>query len=486
MRPPTRHPSACPRRPAAVSLAVLAGLLAAGCGGGGEDRPAPRPTTDPRPLLQPAAEPGPHPFSASTALTADHSAARRPPAPDTSGGPSAVAGRAPRTVDGATPGLYGGTHSLPSCDVDQQARLLAADGARARAFAQAAGVTPGGLGAWLRDLTPVMLRADTRVTGHGYRDGEAVPQEAVLQAGTAVLVDGYGAPRVRCAAGSPLRAPADARPPTGYRGEPWPGFRPERVVQISPTQQVLDSLLLVNVLNGTWLEREIGTRGEADREPAAPRRTPRTTGTSRTRPCRTAPGRRRARARPPPPSPVSRPPAGSRGRRTRARSRPAARPRPPAPPAPPAPPVPPVPAPDAGLVGPDTAEPGPPPRSGFAPEEPAPGEPAPGEPALEGPALEGPVPGGPGPEGPAFEEPAPQGPVPDGGTTGGAVPDGLVPDRTAPDGPVPDGTAPDGPTRYGTGPGGPPDAPAGEAEEAGETGEGVLYGPVPDPENAGE
>ncbi|MCQ0003002.1 DUF6777 domain-containing protein [Streptomyces sudanensis] len=237
MRPPTRHPSACPRRPAAVSLAVLAGLLAAGCGGGGEDRPAPRPTTDPRPLLQPAAEPGPHPFSASTALTADHSAARRPPAPDTSGGPSAVAGRAPRTVDGATPGLYGGTHSLPSCDVDQQARLLAADGARARAFAQAAGVTPGGLGAWLRDLTPVMLRADTRVTGHGYRDGEAVPQEAVLQAGTAVLVDGYGAPRVRCAAGSPLRAPADARPPTGYRGEPWPGFRPERVVQISPTQQ---------------------------------------------------------------------------------------------------------------------------------------------------------------------------------------------------------------------------------------------------------
>ncbi|WP_010475043.1 DUF6777 domain-containing protein [Streptomyces somaliensis] len=484
MRPPTRHPSACPRRPAAVSLAVLAGLIAAGCGGGGEDRPAPRPTTDPRPLLQPAAEPGPHPFSASTALTADHSAARRPPAPDTSGGPSAAAGRAPRTVDGATPGLYGGTHSLPSCDVDQQARLLAADGARARAFAQAAGVTPGGLGAWLRDLTPVMLRADTRVTGHGYRDGEAVPQEAVLQAGTAVLVDGYGAPRVRCAAGSPLRAPADARPPTGYRGEPWPGFRPERVVQVSPTQQVLDSLLLVNVLNGTWLEREIGTRGEADREPAVP---PAYAPDDRHVADAPVPdgARTAAGARPASPAVPREPSARRIPGPPDARSQPAG--------SPPAPPVPPVPAPDAGLVGPDTAEPGPPPRSGSAPEEPVPGEPAPGEPALEepalegpaleGPALEGPVPGGPGPdgpptdepvpEGPAFEEHAPQGPVPDGGTAGGGTTGG----------PVPDGAAPDGAARYETGPGGPPDAPAGET---GEAGEGVLYGPVPDLETAGE
>ncbi|URM88917.1 hypothetical protein LUW75_01520 [Streptomyces sp. MRC013] len=271
MRPPTRHPTAPSRRPVAASLAVLAGLFAAGCGGDGE-RPAARPSAaDPRPLLQPAAEPGPDPFSPSTALTADHSAARRPPSPAASGGPSAApAGGAPRTVDGATPGLYGGTHSLPSCDVDQQARLLSADGARARAFAQAAGVTPSGLGAWLSGLTPVTLRADTRVTGHGYRDGAAVPHPAVLQAGTAVLVDRYGAPRVRCAAGNPLRAPADAGPPTGYRGEPWPGFRPDRVVLVSPTQQVLDSLLLVNVLNGAWLERAIGTRGGEDREPAVP------------------------------------------------------------------------------------------------------------------------------------------------------------------------------------------------------------------------
>ncbi|MDT9684460.1 DUF6777-containing protein [Streptomyces sp. TRM76323] len=270
MRPPSRRPSARSRRPlAAASLAVLAGLLAVGCGDG---RPAARATAaaDSVPLLQPAAELGPHPFTPSTALTADRAAAPRPPSPAAPGGPSGAAARPPRTVDGATPGLYGGTHSLPSCDVDQQARFLTADEDKARAFAQAAGVTPGGLGAWVRGLTPVMLRADTRVTGHGYRDGTAAPYQAVLQAGTAVLVDRYGAPRVRCAAGNPLRVPADVRPTAGYRGDPWPGFRPERVVLVGPARRALDSLLLVNVLNGTWLERGAGTRGEKDREPAVP------------------------------------------------------------------------------------------------------------------------------------------------------------------------------------------------------------------------
>ncbi|MEU4736056.1 DUF6777 domain-containing protein [Streptomyces fradiae] len=283
MRPPTRRPSVRPRHPYAAAAAALAGLLAAGCGGDG-GRPAARPSAAAGavPLLQPAAAPGPSPFTASTVLTADRAArpaapspsGSPPPSPSGSGGPSAPAGAAgapaPRTVDGATPGLYGGTHSLPSCDVDQQARLLAADTAKSRAFAQAAGVTPSGLGAWLRGLTPVMLRADTRVTGHGYRDGKAVPYQAVLQTGTAVLVDAYGAPRVRCAAGAPLRTAAQAPPATAYRGEPWPGFRPDRVVLVSPTRRALESLLVVNVFNETWLERATGSRGDRDREPAVP------------------------------------------------------------------------------------------------------------------------------------------------------------------------------------------------------------------------
>ncbi|MCP9963222.1 hypothetical protein LUX05_21060 [Streptomyces somaliensis] len=262
--------------------------------------------------------------------------------------------------------------------MDQQARLLAADGAKARAFAQAAGVTPSGLAAWLGGLTPVMLRADTRVTGHGYRDGTAVPQQAVLQAGTAVLVDRYGAPRVRCAAGNPLRAPADAGPPTGYRGEPWPGFRPDRVVLVSPTQRVLDSLLLVNVLNGAWLERAVGTRGGEDREPAVP-------------PAYDPDDRHVADG------PV---PDGARtaaGAHPAAPAEPTAR-RIPGPPPAPVPPDPPPPAPDPAV--PDAADPGAPPED----------ESVPGEPVPDGPPEEEPVPEGAPEEEPALEEPPPDGP----------------------------------------------------------------------------
>ncbi|WP_149179139.1 DUF6777 domain-containing protein [Streptomyces sp. TRM49041] len=280
MRSPTRRPSVRPGRPGRLggpgvlaALAVVAGLLSAGCGGGDTGRSAADTrSADRTPLLQPAAAQGPNPFTGSTVLTADR-AGRRSPSPAVTGTPAAAADAADqplRTVDGATPGLYGGAHSLPSCDVEQQVRFLTSDAVKARVFAEAAGINQAGLGAWLRGLTPVMLRADTRVTGHGYRDGAAVSYQAVLEAGTAVLVDEYGAPRVRCACGNPLRTPADATRPTAYRGQPWDGYRADRVVLVNPTQRALDSLLIVNVLNDTWLEREVGTGGEQDREPAVP------------------------------------------------------------------------------------------------------------------------------------------------------------------------------------------------------------------------
>ncbi|GHF01088.1 hypothetical protein GCM10018785_74850 [Streptomyces longispororuber] len=67
--------------------------------------------------------------------------------------------------------------------------------------------------AYLRGLTPVVPRADTRVTGHGCRDGRATGHQAVLQARTAVLVDDRGLPRVRCACGNPLLPPDTTTPP---------------------------------------------------------------------------------------------------------------------------------------------------------------------------------------------------------------------------------------------------------------------------------
>ncbi|MFI5617271.1 DUF6777 domain-containing protein [Streptomyces sp. NPDC051567] len=256
-RPSRRHPPA-----GAALLALLAplGLLAAGCAG---DREPPG-TAGPESQevhLQPVAAPGPDPFTASTSL--GESAAARPPA-------TTPAGRGIRTVGAATPGLYGGTRSLGSCDVEQQLRHLTADKAKARAFAEASGVEPAKLPEFLRGLTPVVLRADTRVTGHGFREDRARGFQTVLQSGTAVLVDNHGMPRVRCACGNPLAAPRAARGAPVQKGEAWDGYQAHQVVVVEPTAQAVDRLVIVDSADGTWIERRTGDAGAHDRNPLVP------------------------------------------------------------------------------------------------------------------------------------------------------------------------------------------------------------------------
>ncbi|MFC8919195.1 DUF6777 domain-containing protein [Streptomyces sp. NPDC057116] len=248
-----------------MRLLLAAGLLVAGCGGNGDggtgEAAGPGRAGSREVRLQPAGAPGPHPFTASTVLPSSRAAA--PPAPRSGGG------RGPRTVPGSAPGLYAGVRSAPSCDVERQVALLTADDLKARAFAQAAGIGPAGIGSWLRGLTPVTLSADTRVTGHGYRGAAAVPFQSVLQAGTAVLVDQYGAPRVRCACGNPLRSPV-VTPGDAVTGRPWDGYDPGRVVIVDPTQQVVHSLIIVDVRNNRWLERLTGTGADRDGLPEVP------------------------------------------------------------------------------------------------------------------------------------------------------------------------------------------------------------------------
>lgn len=255
------------RRPRAVVLAALASaFLIGGVGGCAAGRVAEQPAAaDTREVfLEPVADQGPDPFTASTAA----SAAPTPSAPSPSApAPSPTSSvLALREITGSTPGLYGGTRSVGSCDVEQQVAFLAAEPDKARAFAEAAGVNEANLASWLRGLTPVLLRADTRVTNHGFRDGVPNAFQSVLQAGTAVLVDQYGAPRVRCACGNPLRSPIplqDAKP----TGKPWAGYRPDRVIVIEPTTMVINNLIIVDVVNDTWIQRETGTDGDQDREP---------------------------------------------------------------------------------------------------------------------------------------------------------------------------------------------------------------------------
>ncbi|MFE9840744.1 DUF6777 domain-containing protein [Streptomyces goshikiensis] len=260
--PPT--PRQSPRRhaPAHAALFTLLGLLAAACGSSepsGGTRGAGAESQEVH--LQPVASAGPEPFTSSSAT--HESAPVQPPLPNPTG-------QGIRTVNAATPGLYGGTQRLGSCDVEQQLHSLSEDSGKARAFAEAAGIEPEKIADFLRGLTPVVLRADARVTNHGFRDGRPAPFQSVLQAGTAVLVDGHGMPRVRCACGNPLLAPRAAKGSPVYKGDAWNGYQANQVVVIEPTIQAIGNLVIVNIADNTWIERKAGDDGAQDRVPQAP------------------------------------------------------------------------------------------------------------------------------------------------------------------------------------------------------------------------
>ncbi|MGW1030392.1 DUF6777 domain-containing protein [Streptomyces sp. NPDC002577] len=280
--------------------------------------------------LQPVAEAGPDPFTGSAAAsTPTPSPASRSPEPPTPSGTATSDVQGLRSVDGSTPGLYGGTLSESSCDVEKQIRFLASDQAKARAFARVAGVAQADVPSYLRGLTPVVLRADTRVTNHGFRDGQATGFQAVLQAGTAVLVDTRGLPRVRCACGNPLTPPVATRTNPAVTGQPWRGYLPEQVVVVTPAPQAMAKVTIVDIVSNTWIERKAGDDGGRDRtvpppatrspgtpspstsSPSTPTPStpsPRTPGATTPSPERPSPAESTPASPPSPPSPPTRSP----------------------------------------------------------------------------------------------------------------------------------------------------------------------------------
>jgi DNA-binding MarR family transcriptional regulator len=90
----------------------------------------------------------------------------------------------------------------------------------------------------LRGLTSVVLRADTQVTDHGFRDGRATSFQSVLQRGTAVLVDNLGVPRVRCKCGNPLTPPKAVTSTPTFKGQAWEGFDAAKVVVVVPAARL--------------------------------------------------------------------------------------------------------------------------------------------------------------------------------------------------------------------------------------------------------
>ncbi|QES45164.1 hypothetical protein DEJ49_33005 [Streptomyces venezuelae] len=274
----------------AVALAISAALAvagAAGCSGDGDKKTA---DGGSELFMQPVAAQGPDPFTESTAQTdASPPPVTRSPQPSPTG---SATPQGTRSIPGGTPGLYGGTHNVGSCDVDRQVRFLTADHAKARAFAQASGIDVAAVPDYLRGLTPVVLRADTRVTNHGYRGGSPTSYQSVLQTGTAVLVDDRGLPRVRCACGNPLKPPVAFKSSPRHNGQAWSGYQPTRVVVVTPAPRPIVEITIVNIVNNTWIERKIGDgKAHHDRptKPPTPTPTPTPTTPSPTSPTPSSP-----------------------------------------------------------------------------------------------------------------------------------------------------------------------------------------------------
>lgn len=176
------------------------------------------------------------------------------------------------TKTGDSPGLYGGTRQSASCDPGQLVAFLQANPDKARAWAGVLGIPVGEIPQYVSELTPVLLRTDTLVTNHGYRDGKATSEQAVLQAGMGVLVNGYGVPTVKCNCGNPLTPPQKKLAPddASYTGRSWPGFDKQNVTKIQPSDPkkgTIVAFVLVDPEGTMGFERPRATEGEADGPP---------------------------------------------------------------------------------------------------------------------------------------------------------------------------------------------------------------------------
>ena len=219
-------------------------------------------------FLEPAAMPGPRPFTpkvdvlpvgfSPTPIATPPPTTAPPAAPTT-----APATPSPQVVvvrSGDEPGLYGGSNDDAVCDPDQLIAFLEADAAKAAAWAGVHGIAPSGVRDYIDGLTALVLTVDTRVTNHGYADGRATPRQAVLQAGTAVLVDDRGVPRARCACGNPLLEPVAVPGQVTYTGSPWPAFRPETVQVVRPAPEPVEEFSAVDVRSGAPISVDVAER----------------------------------------------------------------------------------------------------------------------------------------------------------------------------------------------------------------------------------
>jgi hypothetical protein len=194
-------------------------------------------------------------------------------------GQDVVASLASLSTSGTENGLYGGSQDAQTCDVEKLVTFLTSDANadKAEAWADALGIDVGDIPDYVAGLTAVRLRFDTRVTNHGFRDGEANAFQSILQAGTAVMVDDQGIPRVKCNCGNPLAEPEplggdlseteqtqalDIQQVATNPQDAWAGLDPATVVSVTPGDQVTVFILVSP--EGRLFKRPVGSAGTDD------------------------------------------------------------------------------------------------------------------------------------------------------------------------------------------------------------------------------
>jgi hypothetical protein len=253
----------------AAAVAVVAVVLA-GCGGG--SKPTAGVSGRSEVVAAPVSTAGNNPF---TPKVGTDRKGLRPPAQaaSKSGGPA--------TYNASLPGLYGGTRNYTSCDAEKLVGFLEQNPSKASAWASTLGVRTTQIRQYVGGLTSVLLRTDTRVTNHGYVNGTADPIQSVLQAGTAVLVNRYGQPVVKCYCGNPLTAPVLYSAPV-YSGPLWTGFSTSRITIIQQSTTIIKQYILYDPSTGMEFPRTPGSHGydgpymgagtgnQAPQQPASP------------------------------------------------------------------------------------------------------------------------------------------------------------------------------------------------------------------------
>lgn len=257
----------------ATALATV-GLV--GCGGGGSASSSTSSAGVKGPsevVPAPVSTPGANPF---TPKVGKDTPGVTPPAQaaSSSGGPV--------SYSAALPGLYGGTRNYLTCDAEQLVSFLEGSPAKAAAWALTLGINTTQIRAYVSTLTSVILRTDTRVTNHGYESGIAIPLQSVLQAGTAVFVDKYGRPVVKCYCGNPLTPPTLYTTPV-YTGPLWAGFSTTQITIIIQSTTIINTYTLYDPSTGKTFTRTRGIHGHdgpyAGGSTSTPKKPPPTTST---------------------------------------------------------------------------------------------------------------------------------------------------------------------------------------------------------------